>query len=291
MSWTGAINTPTYQIDNEPLLYGNLTLISGMSITGGSGIGFADGAYTTTITTNGKTIPNLLRIGQAASGGPTVNLADNLTITGPLIVNYQVTFNTNNYNINVTYVSWRGTVNLGSSTITLTGHSSTNGKIWSISSGDTFNAGTSSIVINKVTATANYFTGGGKTYNNLTVQGIANAFTLSIFDANTFNNLVLQGEPYATGHTIKFESSVTQTISSFTATGYLSKPLKIQSTSVGTQHTLSMAGGESICDYLDIKDSNATGGATWLAGPNSISSGNTDGWIFKTLSFFLLFQS
>jgi hypothetical protein len=33
-------------------------------------------------------------------------------------------------------------------------------------------------------------------------------------------------------------------------------------------------------DYLSIKDSNATGGATWYAGANSVDAGNNTGWIF-----------
>jgi hypothetical protein len=54
----------------------------------------------------------------------------------------------------------------------------------------------------------------------------------------------------------------------------------LQSTTSGTQFTLSKASGTVSRDYLSIKDSNATGGATWDAGANSTNVSNNTGWIF-----------
>ena len=48
------------------------------------------------------------------------------------------------------------------------------------------------------------------------------------------------------------------------------------------QHTLSKSSGVVNCDYLDLSNSNATGGATWYAGLNSEDTLNNDGWIFGT---------
>jgi len=46
------------------------------------------------------------------------------------------------------------------------------------------------------------------------------------------------------------------------------------------QHTLSKPSGVVSCDYLDISNSNAGGGATWYAGSHSVDTTNNDGWIF-----------
>jgi len=63
------------------------------------------------------------------------------------------------------------------------------------------------------------------------------------------------------------------------------------------QATLSKSSGTVSVDYLSIQDSNATGGATWTAGANSVDAGNNTGWIFtappapstNTGNFFLFF--
>ena len=46
------------------------------------------------------------------------------------------------------------------------------------------------------------------------------------------------------------------------------------------QHILTKSSGIVECDYLDISNSNAGGGATWYAGKNSNDTLNNDGWIF-----------
>lgn len=48
-----------------------------------------------------------------------------------------------------------------------------------------------------------------------------------------------------------------------------------------SQHILSKSSGTVVCDYLDISNSNATGGATWYAGSHSEDTTNNDGWIFE----------
>lgn len=46
------------------------------------------------------------------------------------------------------------------------------------------------------------------------------------------------------------------------------------------QFSLSKSGGVVSCDYLDLSNSNATGGATWYAGSHSVDTSNNDGWTF-----------
>jgi hypothetical protein len=49
------------------------------------------------------------------------------------------------------------------------------------------------------------------------------------------------------------------------------------------QFNLSKASGTVVCDYLDLTDSNATGGASWYAGDHSVNEGNNSGWIWGVL--------
>lgn len=60
------------------------------------------------------------------------------------------------------------------------------------------------------------------------------------------------------------------------------------------QHILSKSSGVVQCDYLDISNSNGTGGAQWYAGAHSVDTTNNDGWIFedhKNRHGFINFQS
>lgn len=50
--------------------------------------------------------------------------------------------------------------------------------------------------------------------------------------------------------------------------------------SAGGQATLSKSSGIVSCDYLSLKDSVATGGATWYAGSHSTNVSGNSGWIF-----------
>jgi hypothetical protein len=49
------------------------------------------------------------------------------------------------------------------------------------------------------------------------------------------------------------------------------------------QFILSKSSGTVSCDYLDLSNSNATGGATWYAGSHSNDTTNNTGWIFTDL--------
>jgi hypothetical protein len=80
--------------------------------------------------------------------------------------------------------------------------------------------------------------------------------------------------------TLQFKNGTTNTVGSFLTTGTTQKFL--ESTLAGSQATLSQATGTVNVSYLTIKDSNATGGATFYAylGQNNIDAGNNTGWFF-----------
>jgi hypothetical protein len=70
-----------------------------------------------------------------------------------------------------------------------------------------------------------------------------------------------------------------------TATANSSSPflMYINSTTSGTSATITKSSSTVYGSALSIKDSNATGGATWYAGPTSLNVSNNTGWIFNQL--------
>lgn len=107
------------------------------------------------------------------------------------------------------------------------------------------------------------FTGVGGTYafQDALTQGSTRAFTIS-------------------NGTLQLKNGVTSTVGAFATAGTNQKFL--QSTTPGSQATLSQASGTVDASYLTIRDINATGGATWNAYVNqfNIDAGNNDGWDF-----------
>jgi hypothetical protein len=139
----------------------------------------------------------------------------------------------------------------------------------------TFNAGTSNIIMTR-NANAKTFVGGDLTYHHLSQGGSG---PMTVDGANTFADI--QNAYKSTGATsIIFTAGTTQTVSAFTAVGEAGRVLTIETTSAGSAATLSKASGTVDLDYLSLKDSTATGGASFYAGNNSTDvSGNT-GWTF-----------
>jgi hypothetical protein len=105
------------------------------------------------------------------------------------------------------------------------------------------------------------------------------AGTLTITGANTFNDIA---NTNATASQITFPASTTTTVNNFTLSGSSGNLVSIRSSSLGTRFTLSKSSGTVNVSYLDIRDSNATGGATWraLATNGNVDSGNNLGWLF-----------
>jgi hypothetical protein len=174
------------------------------------------------------------------------------------------------------------TLNLNASTLTFTGTQ------WNCTTSTNFTVSGSGATVT-MTASSNKFFNGNSNYGAITLdQG--GSGRLQIDGSNTFANI--SNSYNATGATsIRFPSGATQTVTSFTAEGLSGKHLTIDSTTPGTAATLSKASGTVSVDLVIIKDSTATGGATWNAGSYSTNvSGNT-GWIFASpisSNFFLV---
>jgi hypothetical protein len=82
--------------------------------------------------------------------------------------------------------------------------------------------------------------------------------------------------------TVKFTAGTTNTASIFYLQGTSTNQLNIQSTVPGTQYTLSQSSGIVDALYSTIKDSKATGGATFNAfyANGNIDAGNNTNWDF-----------
>jgi hypothetical protein len=109
----------------------------------------------------------------------------------------------------------------------------------------------------------------------LQINGLGGTF--ACFDALTLGST--RALTIADG-TLQLKAGTTSTVGSFVTSGTNQKYL--QSTTPGTQATISQSSGTVFVSYLTIQDSNATGGATWTAFVTSqnVDAGNNTGWDF-----------
>lgn len=145
-----------------------------------------------------------------------------------------------------------------------------------ISSGMTCAAGTAATTFAATSGTKTITTNGQTLDLPLTFNGVGG--TWSFADALT------QGSTRAftiTNGTVKLKAGVTSTVGAFATSGSNQKYL--QSTTAGSQATLSQASGTVTVSYLSIKDIAATGGATWNAyvDYNNVDQGDNTGWDFS----------
>ena len=199
------------------------------------------------------------------------------------------TFDANGFNFTGVKVVSTGsatrTLAIGSGTWTISGTTTTT---WSVAStGLTI---TGSGTISMTGATAKTFAGGSVNYGSVVLnQGGAGALTIS--GSNTFGDIT-NTYSVAGATSILFTSGTTQTVATFTATGAATRLLTLNAVTAGSAFTLSKASGTVNADYLSLKDSTATGGASWYAGSNSTNTSGNSGWIFTVVPVgnFLLFM-
>jgi len=271
-SWTtGAVSTN---------LYGDLTLVSGMTYTpnpGASTVNFLNTTGTATLTCAGKTLPPVVQNG----AGGTVSLGSALLSSTYTLT--AGTFDASTFDVSTGIFSSANsntrTINMGSGTWSLSGAT----VVWNLSTvtGLTLNKGTANIVLtNSLANNTRGFFGGGFAYNTLTIGGGSETGTsVRIYDANTFDTLA---STKTVAYTLTLPASTTTTVVNFNIAGTAGNLITLARSGLvaGTQATLSKASGTVNANYLSIQDSAATGGAVWNAGPNSTDAGNNTGWIF-----------
>ncbi len=277
--FSGAVTTAT----NGSFVAGNFTVPSSVtSFVGGVSFNFNGTSGTKTITTNGIMIDNPINVN---APGATVQLADNLTVGSTRSLTFtNGTFNLNNNNLSAGLFSSSNsntrTLTLGSGTVTLSG----SGTVWNLgtTTGLTFNANTSTIVISDTSSSSKTFTHGtSQALNNISItSGGTGAIVINGSGNKTYNNFTVTG---TSSKTIQLTNAVTHTFNgTISVSGASGNVVTITSTTGGSQTTMLKSTGIVSADYVSLQDVVGSGGATWYAGDNSTSVSNNLGWIFMS---------
>lgn len=227
-------------------VYGDITLGAGMTV---SYTGTTIILATSTIVTNGKTLGGL-SIGAVA----VVSLGGALTLSGNLFVN-NGTFNSNNFNITAAQLgmnpSGSSTINLGSSTVTITG---ANGLNIGNTAGGTinFNAGTSTIILTAANTTS---LRSGIVFYNIEIR--ANTNITNGFTANTLT--IVPSGNNVISCTLASGTTTTVTTANCSGSGPGSR-CALLCDSFTSQATLSVTSLSA--NYCDFQSINLTGPAS-----------------------------
>ncbi len=267
------INAPT--LATNMVLYGNLTMPANTFNTTTNTITFAS-SVTGNLISNASGVAIPVPIIFNGIGGQW-SLQHNMG----LITSIQLrngTLNLNGKTLSATtFSTGEGTKNLifNGATLTITGSGSTafnnaNPSGFTVTSG----TGTGRLAFNS--SSAKTFVGGGTTYNCTVRQ--AGSGTLTITGNNTFNAFENTVSPTS----ITFTANTTTTFNTWNVSGFLTNFITIRSSTPGVPYTLNKTSGTVSSSSLDLQDSIATGGATWLSYliNNNVNSGNNLGWQF-----------
>ena len=276
-AYTGNSGLPTGAI------YGNLLLSPSQTVqAAASPTTFAATSGTKTITTNGVVIDRPLTFNGV---GGTWSLQDALTLgaTNGTMAITGGTFNTNNYNVTASTFGGTGTsvraINLGSSTITVTGNFSTTVGFFTITN-LTFNAGTSTFDLTGTGVSAKGFQGGGLTFYRVKISG--NSPTVFSSGNTRFYELSNTVTPL----TVTFGNlSTPMYFDNFLLSGTAGNLLTLSSTVPGSQFLMAKnTGGKVLVSYVSITDSNVTPAGYWFAptSQGNVDGGNNTGWNFAS---------
>lgn len=273
----------TLDLDNNIVIfYGSVTLVSNVTLTVSNNSSIytefmGRGSYT--ITSAGKSW------GQArieAYGG-TYTLQDAFQTTGSNSVFYLMngTFNPAGYNLSVGgfYISGGATRAYQGNTETVTSAGTTTAFFAGNITGLTWSA---PAVFHATNASASATT---MNLNTLTLKELrftpGGAGVVTFTGASTFSGITLSSEGTKN---IRFTKNTTYTITGDKfIDGNGANVITIDTDTAGTPFTLSKASGTVSADYLSLKDSTATGGATFYAGSHSTDVSGNSGWIFTDI--------
>lgn len=248
---------------------GSVTLVSGMTYTHTGTVSFAG---TGTLITAGKEFSNVTINGS----GITVTLGDAFTSSARNITFAVGTFDTANYNLTARSFNTSGgtkTVNLGSSTVTLTGTAPLTLGSFNM----TFNAGTSNI--NLTGSNVDIFSGIISYYNVSLTNTSRNNHVLH--NPNSFNNLTLVAPSSDGVNVLAFDTN--QTINgTLDCTGTTFKRTFIRGGSIidrdGIARTLTVA--SLLADNCDFRDITIAGGAAGTSPTRAGDCGGNSGITF-----------
>lgn len=267
--------TGTYQVSAAKTLYGNLMVSPAVTITGYTGaITFASTTSTQRISTQSATIPFPITL----NGSTTLQLVDSLTLgAGNTFTLTGGTLDLNGQALNIDNF----TTGVGTKSITFNGGSitvtSSSATAWNNANptGFTSTAGSWGGLIYMTGSTAKTFVGGGATYAAGLLQ--AGAGNLTITGNNTFTNI---NTPTTGTHVLFAAGSTTTLTERFSPSGIEGSIVTIASTVSGSPFTLACNVGPVIVRNTLIRDSSATGTASFYA-PLSTNGGGNTGWQFQ----------
>jgi len=272
LNFTGFSGTWT---NSTRTIYGNLTVSSGMTVSGGTGTTtFAATSGTKTITTSGKQFDFPVTFNGV---GGTWQLQDDLLLGSTRTLTLtNGTLDANNKNVSCSIFSSSNSnarvITMGSGSWTIEG----SGTAWNCgtSTNLTLNANTSTV--NLTSASSVTFAGGGKTYNVVNRTGGGN---LTITGANTFTTIATNLLPI----TVTFPSGATQTITNFNISGTAGNVATINASTSGSKATITRPSYAVVSvSHCSIKDIFASEGAYWesYTTNGNTNLGNNFGWTF-----------
>ena len=278
MTWTGAANSPTFDMNSWLTVHGSIIFITDMTITNttySTTYLYADIA--STLTTAGHNIYSLNK-----QGTNTLTLQDILNVEESLSVN-QGTFDTNGNTVNMRALSVNsGTyLYLRNSTININSGSYSN--YISINATSYIYCGTSKINFGGTITKDNNIDLAGTTLYDVEITGLGCLFVSS----GTYNSL-----KFNQAQTIVVTSGTTQTVSSLLGDGTIGTTLSIKSSTAGTPAMIVDTSGTNTLSMVDIQDIAVSGGAIFYALDSNNISGNS-GWTWTmpplSSSSFLMF--
>lgn len=210
-------------------------------------------------------------------------LADDLTVSGPIIVADGSFFTDNRTVTCETLACVGGYTILTNSIINLT-RSLTPGLIFQAPAPAFISANTSTIVIVNPSTSLRTFNGGGNTFWDLQYTVAGSTGGLTITGANTFH--ALRFSDASNARTLTLPAGAITTVTDLIVNGTAGKLMSILSSSSSVQATISSTRHQS-CNYLSLRDSAATGGGTFYAGTTSTNVSNNTGWLFANPVFTL----
>jgi len=249
---------------------GSVTLVAGMTY---NRTGTTTFTGTGTLTTAGKTTGAVTVNGS----GITVTLGDALNSTGTLTLT-QGTFDANIYNVTCNIVSSSGssvrTMTMGSGLWTLGG----TGTIWNTATitNLTFNKNTANILLSSTSTIGRTFSGGGLSFNKLTIGGATGTSTLTISGTNSFTELA---STKTVAHTVRFSTNQ-DTIDTWSVTGTAGNVVTVNSNAAGFRRNFNLTNVTSGIDYLSVTDIGVNQANRFYVGVNSTNGGNNLNVIF-----------
>jgi len=254
-------------------VYGDLTITTGLSTisTTDNSLTFAStNATVRNITSAGKTFNQPIEFNGV---GGSWKLLDNFSLnTSRTQTLTNGTFDLNGYTNTVGVFSSNNAntraLTFGAGKLSLSASSGLN-----LSSSISVNYSTGSS-IEFTSASGQTLAGGG---TSLPTIRLAGAGGVTVTGANTFADMVNSVQPTS----LTLPASITTTFEAFNLRGTAGNLVTVISSTSTVQATVSKASDIVDCDYLSLRDSNATGGATWYAGSNSTSVSNNTGWLFS----------